>query len=101
MEWQQLEYFVTVAKLEHMTRAAETLAISQPALSRSISKLEEELEYPCSTVKDVRLCSTDMASFLYRVQRMRKEYEKAVLELQELNNPELGDVSLGFTYTRD
>lgn len=46
MEWQQLEYFVTVAKLEHMTRAAEALAISQPALSRSISKLEEELGVP-------------------------------------------------------
>ncbi|MFJ9501004.1 LysR family transcriptional regulator [Brevibacillus centrosporus] len=42
MEWQQLEYFRVVARLEHFGQAAKELAISQPALSRSISKLEEE-----------------------------------------------------------
>ena len=100
MEWQQLEYFVTVAKLEHMTRAAEALAISQPALSRSISKLEEELGVPLFDRQGRSIMLNRYGElFLYRVQRMRKEYEKAVLELQELNNPELGDVSLGFTYT--
>ncbi|MBG9758084.1 LysR family transcriptional regulator [Lysinibacillus sphaericus] len=100
MEWQQLEYFVTVAKLEHMTRAAEALAISQPALSRSISKLEEELGVPLFDRQGRSIMLNRYGElFLYRVQRMRKEYEKAVLELQELNNPELGDVSLGFLHT--
>lgn len=46
MEWQQLEYFRVVARLEHFGQAAKELAISQPALSRSISKLEEELGVP-------------------------------------------------------
>lgn len=100
MEWQQLEYFVTVAKLEHMTRASEALAISQPALSRSISKLEEELGVPLFDRQGRSIMLNRYGElFLYRVQRMRKEYEKAVLELQELNNPELGDVSLGFLHT--
>ncbi|MEK5231659.1 LysR family transcriptional regulator [Lysinibacillus sp. FSL K6-0232] len=100
MEWQQLEYFVTVAKLEHMTRAAEALAISQPALSRSISKLEEELGVPLFDRQGRSIMLNRYGElFLYRVQRMRKEYEKAVLELQELNNPEFGDVSLGFLHT--
>ena len=36
--------FYTVAKHNHMTRASEELHISQPAISQSIKKLEEQLE---------------------------------------------------------
>lgn len=43
MELHQLRYFVQVAKLGSVSQAAETLHVSQPALSRSITKLEEEL----------------------------------------------------------
>lgn len=43
MELAQLNYFVTVAQLQHLTRAAEALCISQPALSKAISRLEDEL----------------------------------------------------------
>lgn len=46
MELSQLHYFVTVAQMEHLTRAAEHLNISQPALSKAISRLEEELGMP-------------------------------------------------------
>ena len=46
MELSQLHYFVTVAQMEHLTRAAENLNISQPALSKAISRLEEELGMP-------------------------------------------------------
>ena len=46
MEWQRLEYFQTLANVQHMTRAAELLSISQPALSRSIASLEEEIGVP-------------------------------------------------------
>ncbi|MDQ0882029.1 DNA-binding transcriptional LysR family regulator [Peribacillus sp. V2I11] len=43
MDWHQINYFQKVASVQHITRAAEQLSISQPALSRSISKLEDEL----------------------------------------------------------
>lgn len=43
MEVRVLKYFLTVAREENITRAAEILHISQPALSRQMMQLEEEL----------------------------------------------------------
>ncbi len=46
MELLQLRYFLTVAELQHITKAAEALYITQPALSRSISRLESSVGVP-------------------------------------------------------
>ena len=43
MNLNQLIYFVTLARLEHVTRASEKLNIAQPSLSKAISGLEQEL----------------------------------------------------------
>lgn len=42
MEIRVLRYFLTVAREENITRAAEVLHITQPTLSRQLSQLEEE-----------------------------------------------------------
>lgn len=43
MNFQSLVYFKTVAELQHYTKAASTLFITQPALSKAIHNLEVEL----------------------------------------------------------
>lgn len=43
MDLNKLRYFLVVAETEHVTRAANMLGISQPALTRAIHRLEEEL----------------------------------------------------------
>ncbi len=46
MELTKLKYFLSVAKLQHVTKAAEELHVAQPALTKSIKDLEEELGVP-------------------------------------------------------
>ena len=46
MEFNQIRYFVALAQTLHFTRAAEACNVSQPALTRAIQKLEEELGGP-------------------------------------------------------
>lgn len=43
MEFRQIEYFQVVSQLKNYTKAAEQLHVSQPSISVSIQKLEEEL----------------------------------------------------------
>jgi len=45
MDIRELEYFVTVSELKNFTAAAKRLHISQPAISKSVHKLEEELGF--------------------------------------------------------
>lgn len=44
MEIRVLKYFLAVAREENITRAAESLNITQPTLSRQLMQLEEELK---------------------------------------------------------
>jgi DNA-binding transcriptional LysR family regulator len=46
MEMQQVRYFVTLARELNFTRAAEACNVTQPALTRAIQALEEELGGP-------------------------------------------------------
>lgn len=46
MDLRVLHYFLTVAKEQSFTKAAEQLHITQPTLSRQLAALEEELETP-------------------------------------------------------
>jgi LysR family nitrogen assimilation transcriptional regulator len=46
MNLRQLRYFLSIAQLQSFTRAAEVLHIAQPALSRQVRMLEEEIGAP-------------------------------------------------------
>ena len=43
MDIRVLRYFLTVAREESFSRAAETLFLSQPTLSRQIKDMEDEI----------------------------------------------------------
>jgi LysR family transcriptional regulator, hydrogen peroxide-inducible genes activator len=64
MDFDQLRYFLRVAERQNFTRAAGDLGISQPALSRSIQKMEEELGQPVFERKTRSVALTDAGTLL-------------------------------------
>jgi DNA-binding transcriptional LysR family regulator len=100
MEWQQLEYFQTVAREQHFTRAAKKLAISQPALSRSIARLEDELGVPLfeRSGRSIRL-NRYGEMFLEQVDAALGLINEGVQKLRDMVDPERGTVSLAFLHT--
>ncbi|MCX8721478.1 MULTISPECIES: LysR family transcriptional regulator [unclassified Lactobacillus] len=64
MELRVLNYFVAVAQEGNMTHAAQKLLISQPALSRQIADLEDELGVKLFSRKSRRLTLTPAGQYL-------------------------------------
>lgn len=64
MEIRQLTYFLTVAREQNFSEAARQLHISQPALSRSIKRLEEEIGVELFRRKPHNLVLTDQGRLL-------------------------------------
>lgn len=64
MEFDQLRHFLKVAEMGNFTRAAEDLSISQPALSRSVARLEEEIGQPVFDRQSRQVVLTDAGKLL-------------------------------------
>lgn len=100
MEWQQLEYFQTVAKLQHFTRAAEALFISQPALSRSIARLEKELGVPLFERRGRTVQLNRYGDiFLGKVNKAIQTVEEGKREIEHEIQPDHGNIALAFLHT--
>ncbi|MGM0900575.1 MAG: LysR family transcriptional regulator [Bacillota bacterium] len=97
MEWQQLTYFKTVGEMQHFTRAAEKLFISQPTLSRSIAKLEKEIGVPLFERKGRQVILNQYGQIFHkRVTRAIQEIIEGKQEILDLVDPNYGNLSIGF-----
>ncbi|MCC3371615.1 LysR family transcriptional regulator [Cohnella sp. REN36] len=95
MELLQLQYFRAVARLEHMTRAAEALRVAQPALSKTIARLEEDLGVPLfdRQGRQIRLNAFGRA-FLVRTETALSALEEGRRELADLAGDERGSLHI-------
>ena len=95
-----LRQFVAVAREEHMTRAAESLGIPQPTLSRSIARLEAELGVPLFARPGRSIKLTRHGRYLLEPSERVLLTLTATLErLTGEADPAHGRVALGFLHT--
>ena len=84
MDLRVLMSFVTVCRLGNITRAAEALYISQPALTRQIQELEQELGCKLLVRSTRSLSLTENGYlFLLRAQEILDLAKQAKTELSE------------------
>lgn len=96
----QLRYFQAVAEELHFGRAAARLAIAQPALSRQVQALEQELGTPLlrRTQRRVELLPAG-ALLLERSRAIQQELARALADVRRTGTGELGKLSLGFIHS--
>lgn len=97
MELYQIDHFIAVSRHKHFTKAALEQRISQPALSRSIKKLEEELGVPLfiRKTKSIRLTKYG-EQFLIKAKQARLALDEGVQQIRESVNPNAGEISVSF-----
>jgi DNA-binding transcriptional LysR family regulator len=96
MELRHLRYFVAVAETENVSRAALKLHISQPAVSRQVRDLEEEIGLPLLTRagKSVRLTDAGRM-FLNEARAILEDTNEAVVKVRVVGGKRETEVKVG------
>jgi LysR family transcriptional regulator, benzoate and cis,cis-muconate-responsive activator of ben and cat genes len=98
MELRHLRYFVAVAELENVSRAALKLHVSQPALSSQIRDLEDDVGFNLleRTAKSVRLTDAGRA-FLTEARAVLQRADEAVKKARAVANAEPTEIHVGYS----
>jgi LysR family transcriptional activator of glutamate synthase operon len=97
LELRQIQYFIEVAKREHVTEAAAALNVAQSAVSRQIFNLESELGVNLFIREGRNVILTPIGkNFLNRMEQAMKLLDHAKLEIEEYLDPERGTVRIGY-----
>ncbi|HKK25825.1 MAG TPA: LysR family transcriptional regulator [Gracilimonas sp.] len=96
----QLDVFAEVAKQKSMTRAAEKLFMSQPAVSIQVKKLQEHFGVDLFEVIGKELFLTQAGKELYEAQKnIRKEVNSLEMALSEIKGMLKGKLNLAVVST--
>ena len=96
MEIRTLRYFLAVAREENMTRAAETLHVTQPTLSKALKALEDELGKKLYTRHSFSIKLTDEGILLRnRAEDLVSMADKIEREFITLDDITAGDLYFG------
>ena len=100
MNLYHLYYFRTLAKLQHYTKTATQLCITQPSLSHAISTLEDELGVLLFEKQGRNIVlSAQGELFLKYVEKALNEIEMGINEIKQHKTTMAGKIKIGFIYT--
>lgn len=96
MDIRHLEYFLEVARYCSFTKAAQTLYISQPAISKVIKSIEDEFGVILFDRSGKRVVLTDAGKILFNQgQSIVKSFRSLSTEIDDLMNLEKGNIRIG------
>jgi DNA-binding transcriptional LysR family regulator len=96
----QLQVFEAAARLGGYTRAAETLHLSQPAVSMQIRQLEEQAGMPLFDQIGKKVHLTDAGRTLYKhAQSILAQVNEAQLEFEEMRGMRRGQLNITIAST--
>ncbi len=96
MELRVLRYYLTVAREENITRAADILHITQPTLSRQMAELEEELNTKLFERTNRKISLTESGMLLRRrAEELVSLADKIQQDFQNGDDELMGLVSIG------
>lgn len=96
----QYKIFYEVAKAGNISKAAKELYISQPAISKSISKLEDSLNTPLFNRNSRGVQLTDEGQILYEhVSTAFDTLSQGEQELKRIKNFNMGNIRIGVSNT--
>ncbi len=99
MNLYHLRYFIVLARLEHYTRAAAELSITQPSLSHAISSLEQELGVNLFEKEGRNIVLTKYGRmFLNDVEKSMDILDSSIRQVKAVGSGE-GIIDLGFLRT--
>lgn len=97
MEIRQIKYFLAVAEELNFRRAAERVHITQPALSRQILRLEEEVGATLLLRSNRQVALTSAGrEFFDRAMRITADLERARLAAQRAVTGQVGTLVIGY-----
>ena len=101
MDIDELHWFVVLAETQHVTDAAAELGISQPTLSRALSRLEARIGAPLFDRVNRRLQLNDYGVILLEhARRSINEITSATERIAALRDPDTGTVRLAFLHSQ-
>jgi len=98
MELRHLRYFVAVGEDQHYGRAAQRLRVAQPALSRQIQDLEEEIGFKLfdRLSRGVKISAAGKL-FLEDARRILQQVNEATTRAARVAHGKSGTLRIGFT----
>lgn len=100
MNLDQLHYFTMLAKLEHYTKAAEELRITQPSLSHAMKALEKEMGTRLFEKQGRNVVLTKYGRFfLTYVEESLEILDMGIRKTQAMTGQTQGLVELAYIYT--